>query len=162
MTSASAPAAPPRRLPPSVLLLVGATLAFALGRTTAALVAVAAAVVGQQLAWLFPAPARRLALAVDAAIHRVSAFIGTAAFTVVHVVVVVPAWGDVRRNSPAAVVEEADGRDAALVAVEVGRGRVVGHFDRNTFFNDGGAGTSLSRFDNARLARSIFGWLAGR
>ncbi|MEZ5179702.1 MAG: hypothetical protein R2746_15880 [Acidimicrobiales bacterium] len=92
MTSASAPAAPPRRLPPSVLLLVGATLAFALGRTTAALVAVAAAVVGQQLAWLFPAPARRLALAVDAAIHRVSAFIGTAAFTVVHVVVVVPAW----------------------------------------------------------------------
>ena len=50
--------------------------------------------------------------------------------------------------------------DGSLVALEYGRGRVAGAFDRNTFFNQNGAGTDLTRFDNAQLARNLFGWLA--
>src|SRR5207302_9000318 len=45
---------------------------------------------------------------------------------------------------------------------EAGLGRVAIHFDRNTFFNANGAGTSLHRFDNARYAKNLFEWLAGR
>lgn len=51
--------------------------------------------------------------------------------------------------------------DAALVVVEYGAGRVACHFDRNTFFNLNGAGTSLHVFDNAQLAKNLFAWLAG-
>jgi len=51
--------------------------------------------------------------------------------------------------------------DGALVAATFGAGRVAGHFDRNTFFNQNGAGTSLHRFDNSKYARSLFKWLAG-
>ena len=40
--------------------------------------------------------------------------------------------------------------DAALVVAEVGLGRVVGHFDRNTFFNDNGAGSDLNRDTSRR------------
>lgn len=50
--------------------------------------------------------------------------------------------------------------DGALVAVNVGAGRVAGHFDRNTFFNLNGAGTSIHRFDNRQYALNLFGWLA--
>ena len=39
-------------------------------------------------------------------------------------------------------------------------GRVAGHFDRNTFFNLNGAGTSLARFDNRQYAINLFRWLA--
>ena len=46
--------------------------------------------------------------------------------------------------------------DASLVALEVGNGRVIGHFDRNTFFNLNGAGTNINRFDNSQLAFNIF------
>lgn len=52
--------------------------------------------------------------------------------------------------------------DGALVTVEAGTGRVAGHFDRNTFFNESGAGTDLTRFDNARYAKQLFQWLARR
>lgn len=51
--------------------------------------------------------------------------------------------------------------DAALVVAEYGAGRVACHFDRNTFFNLNGAGTSLHVLDNAQLARNLFAWLAG-
>jgi hypothetical protein len=50
--------------------------------------------------------------------------------------------------------------DGALVALEYGGGRVAGHFDRNTFFNQNGAGTSLHREDNAQYAKNLFRWLA--
>ena len=50
--------------------------------------------------------------------------------------------------------------DGSLVALEYGAGRVACFFDRNTFFNLNGAGTSLHRFDNAQLARNLFTWLA--
>ena len=52
--------------------------------------------------------------------------------------------------------------DASLVAVEAGYGRVIGHFDRNTFFNLNGAGTNLTRFDNTTLGLNLVGWLTGR
>lgn len=54
----------------------------------------------------------------------------------------------------------ADEADANLVVVERGASRLVGHFDRNTFFNPNGAGTDLTRRDNALLALGIFRFLA--
>lgn len=51
--------------------------------------------------------------------------------------------------------------DAALVAIDAGYGRVIGHFDRNTFFNLNGAGTNITRFDNTAFALNLFGWLSG-
>ncbi len=53
-------------------------------------------------------------------------------------------------------------RDSSLLIVEHGRGRVACHFDRNTFFNLNGAGTSIERHDNKRYAINLFSWLAGR
>lgn len=50
--------------------------------------------------------------------------------------------------------------DGSLVTAEVGEGRVVGHFDRNTFFNLNGAGTNLNRLDNRTYALNLFRWLA--
>ena len=50
--------------------------------------------------------------------------------------------------------------DAALLVAEAGRGRVVVHFDRNTFFNANGAGTDLTRLDNRRYAENLFAFAA--
>jgi hypothetical protein len=44
----------------------------------------------------------------------------------------------------------------------VGRGRLAGTCDRNTFHNGPGIGTALSEFDNRRYATNLFRWLAGR
>lgn len=52
--------------------------------------------------------------------------------------------------------------DAALIVSTTGKGRVVGTFDRNTFFNLNGAGTSLHRFDNTQYAKNLFRFLVGR
>lgn len=51
--------------------------------------------------------------------------------------------------------------DAALVVAYFGNGAVVGHFDRNTFFNTNGAGTDITRFDNTQYALNIFRFLSG-
>jgi len=72
------------------------------------------------------------------------------------------AEGQVRRNDTSSgrgTSSPATPQDAALVALEVGEGHVVGHFDRNTFFNKHGAGTDITRFDNARYAKNLFAWL---
>lgn len=53
-------------------------------------------------------------------------------------------------------------RDASLAVVEVGHGRVACRFDRNTFFNVNGGGSSLPPADNQRYARNLFAYLAGR
>jgi hypothetical protein len=50
--------------------------------------------------------------------------------------------------------------DGALIVLQYGAGRVACCFDRNTFFNLNGAGTSLHQWDNAQLARNLFAWLA--
>lgn len=52
-------------------------------------------------------------------------------------------------------------RDGALVVATVDRGRIAGHFDRNTFFNLNGAGTNINRFDNEVYGLNLIGWLAG-
>ncbi|GEM_PF-844479 len=52
--------------------------------------------------------------------------------------------------------------DASLVIAETGSGRIAGHFDRNTFFNENGAGTDLNKLDNEAYARNLFNWLAGK
>lgn len=49
--------------------------------------------------------------------------------------------------------------DAVLSTVLFGNGRVATHFDRNTFFNENGAGTDLTRFDNRQYALNLFAWL---
>ncbi|CAN0364917.1 unnamed protein product, partial [Ectocarpus sp. 4 AP-2014] len=51
--------------------------------------------------------------------------------------------------------------DATVVVASAGEGKVAGHFDRNTFFNQNGAGTNLNRFDNKQYALNLFGWLVG-
>ncbi|WOO40188.1 hypothetical protein [Rubellicoccus peritrichatus] len=51
-------------------------------------------------------------------------------------------------------------RDAALAIAEVGKGRVVGVFDRNLFWN-AGPGTRLSHSDNREFAQRITLWAAG-
>ncbi|MEM9606229.1 MAG: hypothetical protein AAGA99_02335 [Actinomycetota bacterium] len=64
--------------------------------------------------------------------------------------------GDAQGSTRAATAD-----DAALWVSEVGSGRLAGHYDRNTFFNPGGAGTDITRFDNLDYALSLFTWLAG-
>jgi len=49
--------------------------------------------------------------------------------------------------------------DASLVLAKAGSGRVLAHFDRNTFFNANGAGTDLARFDNQQYALNVFNWV---
>jgi len=51
-------------------------------------------------------------------------------------------------------------RDAALAIAEVGKGRVVGIFDRNLFWN-AGEGTRLSHSDNREFAQRVMIWAAG-
>ena len=51
--------------------------------------------------------------------------------------------------------------DAALLFATADEGRIIGHFDRNTFFNLGGAGTNINRFDNEQFAINLFRAAAG-
>lgn len=84
-------------------------------------------------------------------------------FAGVEPIVLAGAKGLVHRNDSAGngSFSPATIDDAALVVAEYGAGRVASHFDRNTFFNLNGAGTSLHMLDNAQLARNLFAWLAG-
>ncbi len=83
----------------------------------------------------------------------------------VRVDILVAAKGNVRRNHGPfgdrrlGPTTPATGRDAVLLAATIGEGRLIGYFDRNTFFNEGGAGTDLTRFDNAQLALNLFAWV---
>lgn len=51
-------------------------------------------------------------------------------------------------------------RDAALAVATVGAGRVVGTFDRNTFWN-AGEGTNISEVDNREYGLRLIRWAAG-
>lgn len=78
-------------------------------------------------------------------------------------ILLAPTKGVVRRNSGVpGPVEDSTENDASLTVVEYGRGRIACHFDRNTFFNENGAGTSLAGGANATYARNLFLWLARR
>ena len=50
-------------------------------------------------------------------------------------------------------------KDATMMVGTYGKGRVVFFFDRNTFFNDNGAGTWLERFDNKKLGLNMMDWV---
>lgn len=51
--------------------------------------------------------------------------------------------------------------DGSLVVAELGAGRIACVFDRNTFFNANGGGSSLYNLDNRQYAHNLFAWLAG-
>jgi hypothetical protein len=74
------------------------------------------------------------------------------------------AKGQVKRNTAmgGGMLSAATQHDAALVVAEVGKGRIAGHFDRNTFFNRNGAGTSIHRFENRQFAINLVRWLSGQ
>jgi len=74
--------------------------------------------------------------------------------------------GNLRQNNRSrggcqGTLRRSGNRDAALVTATSGKGRVVGHYDRNTFFNQNGAGTNINRFDNKKYALNLFNWLLG-
>ncbi len=84
----------------------------------------------------------------------------------VSVEILAQAEGNVRRNQ-APFDSNSQGpttpstvQDAVLLAAIIDNGRLVGHFDRNTFFNLNGAGTNITRFDNQQLAINMFSWAA--
>lgn len=52
-------------------------------------------------------------------------------------------------------------RDCAVCVAEVGDGRVVATFDRNTFWN-AGTGTDITEHDNRRYAQKLVAFAAGR
>lgn len=60
----------------------------------------------------------------------------------------------------AGALQAAGAGDTAMIFVEKGSSRILGHFDRNTFFNLNGAGTDIAKLDNAQLALNIFRYLA--
>lgn len=72
------------------------------------------------------------------------------------------AEGSVRNNDRFGVgsSRSANRRDAALFAATADLGRIVGHYDRNTFFNNNGAGTNINRFDNEQFAINLFNFVA--
>ena len=92
--------------------------------------------------------------------------VGTVLPEGVEVEILALAKGPVRRNSGnfgsnnQGPTTSATDRDAVLLAATIDAGRLVGHFDRNTFFNLNGAGTNINRFDNEELAVNLFQWVA--
>ncbi len=62
-------------------------------------------------------------------------------------------------NQYQGTLRNATDHDAALVLASVGRGHVVGYFDRNTFFNANGVGTDITKADNRQLALNIFNYV---
>ena len=70
-----------------------------------------------------------------------------------------------RRNTPPYGSSQgpstsANSNDASLLVAQAGLGKIAGHFDRNTFFNQGGVGSDITRFDNETYAINLFNWLA--
>jgi len=80
--------------------------------------------------------------------------------------VLVRAKGQTRANTPPfgknnqGSIRSVTPLDGVLTVLEPDFGRLAGHFDRNTFFNQNGAGTNINRFDNMAYAINLFSWLA--
>ncbi len=80
----------------------------------------------------------------------------------------VAARGQTRNNNGGAQPERkfqgtlrsVNDRDASVVLVNAGAGRVAAFFDRNTFFNANGRGTDITNRDNRQLAINLFTWVA--
>jgi hypothetical protein len=113
----------------------------------------------------YTVPAHQILIGVDEFDGEgVSAITVNAPVAGVHNAVLTRMPGSVRRNDDpdGGTGDAANSNDASLAIAEKGLGRIAGHFDRNTFFNENGAGTNLNRFDNEIYARNLFNWLAGR
>ncbi|MEO1652645.1 MAG: Ig-like domain-containing protein, partial [Bacteroidota bacterium] len=80
------------------------------------------------------------------------------------ILVKVPSNKNVRRitnNTSQGPSTSSTDNDAVLIVAQVGQGRVAGHFDRNTFFNNNGAGgRDLNKLDHIAYAQNLFNWLA--
>lgn len=78
------------------------------------------------------------------------------------ILVPVPSNQQVHRNSStgSGMTTASNPNDAVLVVATVGAGKIAGHFDRNTFFNENGAGTDITEHDNRQYAIQLFQWLA--
>jgi hypothetical protein len=76
----------------------------------------------------------------------------------------IPDGFTLRRNlaTGAGPIGSSTSSDGTLIVATPGIGRIALHFDRNTFFNLNGAGTSINQFDNEEYARNLFNWLAGK
>jgi hypothetical protein len=81
----------------------------------------------------------------------------------------VPASQSVRTNTfngqQNPTLRPSTANDAALAIAEVGGtsgGRIVSWWDRNTWNNQNGSGSDITRADNRLLATNIFAWLAKR
>jgi hypothetical protein len=70
--------------------------------------------------------------------------------------------GTSNSNKFQGTLRDVTSRDASLVFAYAGKGRVAGFFDRNTFFNAGGAGTNIGRFNNRQLALNLFKWASDK
>lgn len=66
-----------------------------------------------------------------------------------------PPFGANQQGPSVATTDE----DVSAFSATYGAGRIVGHHDRNTFFNLNGAGTNITRFDNQQYAVNLFNWL---
>ncbi|MEM9660501.1 MAG: hypothetical protein AAF961_19220, partial [Planctomycetota bacterium] len=71
-----------------------------------------------------------------------------------------PPWSN--NSTRQGMSRSVDASDAALLIAGVDAGRIAAHYDRNTFFNQNGAGTDILRNDNRIYALNLFEWLVGR
>jgi N-acetylneuraminic acid mutarotase len=115
----------------------------------------------------FVVPAHPILAGVDAFDGEgVSPAFASAAVAGVQTTVVVRAKDQTRVNAPPfgpqnlGALRPVTASDAALLAGIAGNGRFAVHLDRNTFFNTGGVGSDITRFDNRTYAINLFGWLA--
>lgn len=78
------------------------------------------------------------------------------------ILVPVPSNQQVHRNNStgSGMTTASNPNDAVLVVATVGAGKIAGHYDRNTFFNENGAGTDITEHDNRSYAIRLFQWLA--
>lgn len=76
--------------------------------------------------------------------------------------ILVRANKDVQRNTSfnAGPVDSARANDADLCIATRKQGRIVGYFDRNTFFNKLGGGTDITQRDNGILAVNLMKWVS--
>ncbi|MEM9410397.1 MAG: hypothetical protein AAGA30_04750 [Planctomycetota bacterium] len=84
----------------------------------------------------------------------------------VSIAVLARAEGNTRLNDPPfgnnnqGPSVSSDANDAVLLCGVADFGRVIGHFDRNTFFNLNGAGTNINRLSNRQYAINLFAYAA--
>lgn len=83
--------------------------------------------------------------------------------TGVNATVLAEAQGQVRRNpggTSQGSTTAANANDGSLLVATADAGRIIGHFDRNTFFNENGQGSDITKLDNEQYAINLFTYAA--